>query len=201
MKGIRVALSAVATLALAGCASLQVGTDYDPQVSFAQLRTYNWTNQVDAGGNPAVNSTLVERRIQHAVDSTLGRMGYQRVTTGTPDFRVAYRIVAERKTTVDPGYGYGAYGYRSYYGRGYLGHGHLGRSHFGHGYGPYYGSSRVREYVRATLVLDIVDAQTNEIIWRGWATGRLDHNPRPAAVQKYVNEAVRKILAAFPPTE
>ena len=209
MKTIRVALSAVATLALAGCASLQVRTDYDPQVSFAQLRTYDLTNQVDAGGNPAVNNPFVERRIHLAVDSTLERMGYQRVTTGTPDFRVAYRIVAERKTTVDPGYGYRAYGYGSYYGHGYLGHGyfghrsfghgHFGRSHFGLGYDPYFGASRVREYTQARLVLDVLDARTDELIWRGSATKSLDDDPTPEAIHKYVKAAVEKILEKFPP--
>ncbi len=212
MKRIRLALSSFAVLTLAACASLQVRTDYDPQASFAQLRTYNWSNQTaDAGQDPAVNSTLVERRIRHAVDSTLGRMGYQRVTTGTTDFRVAYRIVAERKTTVDPGYGYGAgaYGYRSYYGRGYLGRGHFGhgtfgrgyfgRSYLGLGYGPYYGSSRVREYTRAKMVLDVLDARTDELIWRGWATKSLEDNPTPEAVRKYVKAAVEKILEKFPP--
>ncbi len=209
MKRIRLALSSFAVLTLAACASLQVRTDFDPQASFAQLRTYNWSNQTaDAGQDPAVNSTLVERRIRHAVDSTLGRMGYQRVTTDTADFRVAYRIVTERKTTVDRGYGYGSYGYGSYYGGGFLGHGHFGhgffgrghfrRSHFGLGYGPYYGSSRVREYVQAKLVLDVVDAGTNELIWRGWATKSLEDNPTPEAIHKYVKAAVEKILEKFP---
>ena len=70
MKAIRVAL--FAPLALAGCASLQVRTDYDPRVSFAELRAYDWSNQtINVGGSPAVNSTLVEGRIQHAVDSKL----------------------------------------------------------------------------------------------------------------------------------
>ncbi len=210
MKRIRLALSSFAVLTLAACASLQVRTDFDPQASFAQLRTYNWSNQTaDAGQDPAVNSPLVERRIRHAVDSTLGRMGYQRVTTDTADFRVAYRIVTERKTTVDRGYGYGSYGYGSYYGGGFLGHGHFGhgffgrghfrRSHFGLGYGPYYGSGRVREYTRAQLVLDVVDAQTDELIWRGWATKSLEDNPTPEAVRKYVKAAVEKILERFPP--
>ncbi len=207
MNMIRIALSSFAVLGLAGCASLQVRTDYDAQASFAQLRTYNWINQpVGVGGDPALSGSLVERRIQHAVDSTLGRMGYQRVTTGTPDFRLTYRIAAERTTRVDPGY---SYGYGSYYGRGYLGHGHFGhgsfghsnfgRSHFGLGYSRYYGSSRVREYTRATLVLDVVDTRTNELIWRGWAEKTLAHNPKPQAVQKYVSEAVAKILEEFPP--
>ncbi len=210
MKRIRLALSSFAVLTLGACASLQVRTDYDPQASFAQLRTYNSSNQTaDAGQHPAVNSPLVERRVRRAVDSTLGRMGYQRVTTDTADFRVTYRILTERKTTVDRGYGYGSYGYGSYYGGGYLGHGHFGhgffgrghfgRSYFGLGYSPYYGSSRVREYVQAKLVLDVVDARTDELIWRGWATKSLEDNPTPEAVRKYVKAAVEKILERFPP--
>ncbi len=206
MKAIHIAL--FAPLALAGCASLQVRTDYDPQVSFAELRAYDWSNQtINAGGNPAVNSTLVERRIQRAVDSTLGRMGYERVTTATPDFRVTYQIYTELKWRVNPGYGYGSYGYGGY---GHFGHGSFGHRGFGHGhsgfgyghsgfgYGSSYGSSLVYEYVETTLVLDVADARTNELIWRGWATGALDQNPTPNEVQKFVSEAVEKILEEFP---
>ncbi len=202
MKAIHIAL--FAPLALAGCASLQVRTDYDPRVSFAELRAYDWSNQtINAGGNPAVNSTLVEGRIQRAVDSTLGRMGYERVTTATPDFRVTYQIVTELKWRVNPGYGYGSYGYGPYsgyghFGRGFFGHRGFGHGHSGFGYGSSYGSSLVREYVETTLVLDVSDARTNELIWRGWATGALDQNPTPDAVQKFVNEAVAKILEEFP---
>ncbi len=199
MKAIHVAL--FAPLALAGCASLQVRTDYDPRVSFAELRAYDWSNQtINVGGNPAVNSTLVEGRIQHAVDGTLGRMGYERVTTATPDFRVTYQIVTEQKWRVNPGYGYGSYGYGGYghFGHGSFGRRGFGRGGFGFGYGSSYGSSLVYEYIATTLVLDVSDARTNELIWRGWATGALDQNPTPDEVQKFVSEAVEKILEEFP---
>ncbi len=199
MKAIRVAL--FAPLALAGCASLQVRTDYDPRVSFAELGAYDWSNQtINVGGSPAVNSTLVEGRIQHAVDGTLGRMGYERVTTATPDFRVSYQIVTELKTRVNPGYGYGSYGYGGYghFGHGSFGHRGFGHGHSGFGYGSSYGSSLVYEYIATTLVLDVSDARTNELIWRGWATGALDENPTPDEVQKFVSEAVEKILEEFP---
>ncbi len=120
MKTIRAALSAVAVLTVTGCASLQVRTDSDPQASFGQLRTYDWNAQtVHAFGHPAVNSPLVEQRIRQAVDSTLRHMGYQRVTTGAPDFHVRYSIVAEPKTRVDPGSGYSGYGYGGYGHRGF----------------------------------------------------------------------------------
>ncbi len=209
MTAIRAALSLVSVLGFAGCASLRVQTDYDAQASFAQLGTYSWIDQtVQVGGNPAVNSTLVERRIRDAVDNALGRMGYRKVTTDSSDFRVAYSIVSEQRSAVDAGYGYGTYGYGSRLGyrrrgHGHFGHGRFGRGRFGHGYDPYYdpyyGSSTVREYVEATLVLDVVDALTNQLIWRGWATARLDHDPKPKAVSEYIQAAVGKILEEFPP--
>jgi hypothetical protein len=179
---------------------MQIRTDYDDQVSFSQLRTYDWVNEEAAGGDqPAINSPLVNRRIRHAVDSALAALGYERITTGTPDFQVANRIVAKEETKVYPSYGYGGYGYGSYYGYGGFGR-RFGR-YRGLGYGgysPYYGSGRVRNYVRGTVVLDVVDARTNELIWRGWASESLSDNPEPDRVQRYVNAAVQKILAEFP---
>ena len=207
MKNIRAALSLVSVLGFAGCTSLRVQTDYDAQASFAQLGTYSWIDQAagDGGRNPAVNSTLVEQRIRDAVDSTLGFLGYGKMAPANADFHVAYSIASEQRSRVDAGYGYGSYGSYGYSSRlryRYGGRG-LGFGRFGRGYDPYYlpyyGSSTVREYLEATLVLDIIDAQTNRIIWRGWATDKLDRDPKPEAVAAYVQAAVGKILEKFPP--
>ena len=202
MNASRATLSSFAVLALAGCATMQVRTDYDREASFGQLRTYTWIDRdADAGGNAALHSPLLDKRIRSAVDSTLASRGYHRVTSGTPDFRVASRVVAEQRSTVKPFYGYGgSYGYGyPYFGYGRFGRGHHGHRRFGHlSYGRYYGSGIVRDYLQGTLVLDIVDARTDELIWRGWAEDALDDNPRPEKVQMYVNEAVEKILENFP---
>lgn len=177
----RAALGAVAVLAIGACAPMQVRTDYDPQMSFSQYRTYSWIAQDQAvEGDPAVNSPLVARRIRHAVDSALASMGYQQVTSGTPDFRVAYLVASGEK--VQDGIYYGHGGYRG-------GHGRHGGGYPGYSY----------EYLEGTLVLDIVDARTNDLVWRGWAKDALHDNPKPENVQKYVNEAVANILKSFPP--
>ncbi len=188
----RATWSSAVVLVLAGCASLQVRTDYDQQASFAPLSTYDWNGgEVDAGNNPAVNSPLLGKHIRGAVEGELDRMGYRKVTSGTPDFRIAYRVVAEEES-----YGYGgSYGYgRSYY-PGRYGFRFFGGGHFspygyggysGAGYG-YAGAGRVREYLRGTLVLDITDARTGEVIWRGWASKSLHQDPRPEKVRMYVD--------------
>lgn len=202
--------SSAAAVVFAGCATLQVRTDYDQRASFTPLSTYEWVDQgvdqgVDNGRNPAMNSPLLGRHIRDAVDDELGRMGYRKAASGTPDFRIAYRVIAEERARANS-YGYGAgYGYSSYY-RGFYGFRFYGRRHFrpyyGYGYsgGGYGGGGYVREYLRGTLVLDIIDVRKDELIWRGWATKSLDADPRPEKVRMYVDEAVAEILEEFPPT-
>ena len=238
MKTSHATLSSFAVLVLAGCATLQVETDYDPEMSVTQLSTYDWVDQeANASGVPAVDSPLLKRHIREAVESELGRMGYHKVTSDapelrgfgegefggigspkvlsdTPDFRIAYSLVAEEKSRVDGSYGYGGYGlYGGYSGAyGYSGsryRGSFGLSLYGGRYlRPYYGSyygypgggyaGRVREYLEGTLVLDIIDVRTEEVIFRGWATKSLDSNPSPKQVRVYVIEAVEEILEDFP---
>ncbi len=215
---LRNVLSSFVLLAIAGCASLQVRMDYDELASFAELRTYDWVDQgvyepvaVDNGdgystnGNgsgsaePAIHSPILERRIRGEIDSELARLGYRRDTSGAPDFRVAFKVLTEKETDTYSG-GYGGF-YSPYsFGHGHFGHGGFGHGGFGHfGLSPYYGPAIVRQYVQGTLVLDIVDGRTNELIWRGWATDRLDDDPKPKQVRHYVTAAVQKILEEFPP--
>ena len=112
MNASHATLSFFAVIALAGCTTMQVRTDYDPQVSFTQLSTYDWGDgEADASADPAVNSPLLERHIQDAVEGELGRMGYRKVTSDTPDFRIVYRVTAEEKSRIDGSPGYGSYGY------------------------------------------------------------------------------------------
>ncbi len=207
----RAAWSSAAVLVLAGCASLQVRTDYDQQASFAPLSTYDWNGgEVDAGNNPAVNSPLLGKHIRGAVEGELDRMGYRKVTSGTPDFRIAYQVVAQERARAIGSYGYaGSYGYGRSFFRGHYGFGHHGFRRYGGGYfspysygylgAGYGGAGRVREYLRGTLVLDITDVRTGELIWRGWASKSLHSDPRPEKVRMYVDEAVAEMLADFPP--
>ena len=56
------------------------------------------------------------------------------------------------------------------------------------------------EYEAGTLVLDIVDARTNRVIWRGWAQdtveGVLDNED---AMARQINVAITRMLARLPP--
>jgi hypothetical protein len=55
----------------------------------------------------------------------------------------------------------------------------------------------VQFYDEGTLVIDIVDKKTNEMVWRGAATGVLSDNP--GQDEQKVAEVVGAILAKYPP--
>ena len=220
MKSTHVVATTILLLSASACASLPVVTDYDQLASFGRLRTYSWSaGSAETSANPAFSSPWLDRRIRHAVDSVLGSMGFQSVHTDDADFRVSYDLTAEEKVDVSysgvGGYGYGGYGYGGYpygyggfygfggsYGsRGLRGFGGLygRRSYYGIGSSYGYAGGYAREYVESTLVIDVVDARTDEVIWRGWSNKDLGRNPKPDKINGYVTEAVAKILADFPP--
>jgi hypothetical protein len=102
------------------------------------------------------------------------------------------------------GYPYPYYGFRYPY---------FGYPYYGFGY-PYFAVTLpVYGYARrggapggalggaapGTLVVDVVDARTDELVWRGWAEGALWELPRPEQLDKYVAEVVAKLMKRFPP--
>ncbi len=67
--------------------------------------------------------------------------------------------------------------------------------------GTGYGWSGVdnRVYEEGTLVIDMVDPMTNNLIWRGTAMKTLEQNPSPERQTKNIADAVRAVLKNFPP--
>jgi len=71
-------------------------------------------------------------------------------------------------------------------------------SPWGYGYwgGFNYGYTEVRSYKEGTLVLDIVDAQTHQLVWVGTLEKEVRSvNPSGKRIQKVIN----KLLKNFPP--
>jgi hypothetical protein len=176
MKNPGVLLPLLAMLLLVGCSSgLTVNHDYDQQVDFAGYNSFQWV--------PSKNSSnsLLESRIEAAVVSELTRKKGLLQLTDNPDLYVIYHAGAEDKVDIQSyGYGYGAGRYGGAYGWG------------GGGISTY-------NYTEGTLIIDMIDASTKQLVWRGSATGVLDENPSPEKVTQNVNNAVAAILAQYPP--
>jgi hypothetical protein len=178
----------------AGCASLSVNHDFDPQFDFASVKSYDWMPVP----KKAKTDELTLKHIQYSVNNALQGKGL-RMSSDNPDVLVAVHGGKERKVDVQE-WGYG-YANHDYYGGGYGGPYHGRR-------GPYLDSPRSDfeyrrgvdryEYDVGTLVIDIVSADSKELIWRGTASGVIDPN---APSRDTIAHAVNKILERFPPNQ
>ncbi len=177
----------VAVFFLAGCSAFSVMSDYDRKYDFGTFQTYRWPVE-DEGirkGDVLVANPLVYKRVQSAVDQQLQAKGFRLTDSKHVDFIVyAHAGIKERKS------------YHHYFGMGGV-FGPYGW--YGPWWGPYGRYTYVNYYDEGTLVVDIIDAQTKDLAWRGAAT-RIIRGYRTAEdMQHDINEAAAKILEAFPP--
>jgi hypothetical protein len=156
-------------------------SDWDPGADMTGYRTYAWAQRTDAGReNARVYNAVTETRVKSAVNKALEARGYERVVAAAnPDFMVAWHGAIEGKvafTTVNRyyGYGWGWYGYGS-------------------------SSTRAEGWDEGTLVLDIVDAASNQLVWRGTAAGELQRDIPREERQARLDAGAERLLRTFPP--
>jgi hypothetical protein len=65
----------------------------------------------------------------------------------------------------------------------------------------HWGAIDLDEYIEGTLILDILDARTQQLLWRGTAEGGIPDKPTPEQIETMTNEAVNKLLNNFPPKQ
>ena len=180
MRCMRATVVLLVALALAGCARVTVTTDHDPSANFGALHTYAWRPGPQQGvGDPRFDSTLIDKRVRAAVDRVLASKGFRPAAPGTTaDFLVGYHAVVRQKTSVQTINRW--YGYRVGVWRG----------------GP---QTYAHDYDEGTLLIDVIDPATMQLLWRGSGTGVVDPQASPEKREQRINDAVDQILAGFPP--
>jgi hypothetical protein len=152
--------------------------DFDQQVNFADLKTFDWMPVPEKAG---INS-LVVQRVKNAVNAELKAKGLM-MTSNNPDFLIAQHLGKKDKVQVtDWGYDYGPHG-------GYWG-----------GYWGAAGGVSSYNYEEGSLILDFVDAKSKKMIWRGAAKAEVQNADTPEKSEKLINEAVKEILKKYPPS-
>jgi hypothetical protein len=178
MRALALSAALLSLALLAACSSYNVTYDYDVTASYGRFKTFDYyTSKKGTGGT----TSLMDKRVRAAVEQELRAKGFAMETQADPDFLVTYYpIVKNRKvrTTVRSGWGWG---YRPFYGGGGV------------------ATSSVRNYKEGTIVIEIVDFKSNQMIWQGAANGALTGLDNPEDANEVVSKAVRDILAKFPP--
>lgn len=187
--------AALLLLWLSACAPA-VTVEQRPGTNFANYRTYAWADtEVKTQGdqNPLLRSSIAQNTIQQAIEGELGKRGLRRVERN-PDFYLTTHVYVEEaeRTVMNPtplGAGF-AYPYAVRFRGGLL------PVNYGYWYSPaYYQTARTEQYREGTLVLDFIDAKTNNLVWRG---SMVDPVNDPARLGPQFAEAARDILEKFP---
>jgi hypothetical protein len=204
---------------LSGCTPYQVHTDYDREVSFSRLETFAWMDSArtrdEQSGNP-----FLERRVKRAVERTMTERGMTSTDAQSADLLVTAFVIgpsqADRRSTrsggltcgpsmsvwFGPRYPFG-FSRRSspwFFGGPYWqnpwGYACAYRIGYGYGWLPLYDSPGRR--LAGTLVIDILDTESHELLWRGSAEGALLDPRRSDQSQEEIDLIVREVLKKFP---
>lgn len=173
-----------AAVVMVACSQIPVSTDYDPDWRLPPAANYAWIKpKQKLVSDPLVDNDLFARRIQRAVDEQLAAKGLKAVASESQaNLLVSYYITHEEKIDIT-----------------------TFRSNFGyypcwHCWGPGYDTDvYVTEYTAGTLIIDIVDAKSKELVWRGIAERRVPSFKTPQERDAYVRETAAAIFRDFPP--
>jgi hypothetical protein len=184
MSRISAGIIVLAVLAAVGCSpKMEISTTYKPAdiQAISEYKTYSWL-PLPKAGDSRINNEFVAEHVVPEVDRILAEKGLRRDTTGTAEFKVGYIVTMQDITDVKS--------VNTYYGYEY---GYEGAS------GPGYTATYDVSYEKGSLIIDMVDIKSEQLIWRGTAQGKADPDSDPSKRQQRLEEAVQKILKEFPP--
>jgi Domain of unknown function (DUF4136) len=150
----------------------QVKTDYDRNANFGQYKTYSW-EQVKT------QDPLDADRVKSAVNAALSAKGWTLQDSGGDVSIVAIEMSHNQQTlnTFYDGFG-GGWRWRGF--------GGLGEA-----------TTTTETYKVGTLVVDLFDAKTKQLIWRGNSSDTLSNNSNKNI--QTLDKDVEKMFKQFPP--
>ena len=168
------ALIGMMALLASTASAQQVKTDYDRGANFAQYKTYSWEHVT-------TKDSLDVDRIKNAVNAALAAKGLTQVESGGDVSIVAMEITRNQQTlnTFYDGFG-GGWGWRRFGGGG-----------FGEA------TTTTQTYKVGTVVVDLFDTKTKQLIWRGASSDTLSNNSDKNI--KNLDKGVNKMFKNFPP--
>jgi hypothetical protein len=162
----------ICVLALPGCAARSVNSYIERGTDPSVYKRYGWgpAEQASTGDPRLDNNQIFRDRVQAAVEKQLATKGLEKATSELPDLLVHYHVSIEQQIDL--------------------------RQTDQSTPCP---DCRPFVYDAGTLVIDLVEARTNRLIWRGWSeenVGGVIDNQR--WMEERIDQTVTQILKRFP---
>ena len=153
-----------------------VNTDHDETYDFSTAKTVVW------GDCTPAKDELMQRRIVTAVAEQLKAKGFTIVESGSADLQLTTHVATETQKKQSGGnVGVSVHKSTSW---GSIGLG--GR-----------GNRRVHDVKYGTLLIDLRDTKTGDLVWRANASDTVEDNAQK--MEKKINAALDKAFKKFPP--
>jgi uncharacterized protein DUF4136 len=162
----------LAVLACSAMFAQDVTTNSMPGADFSKYHTYKWVS-IEGASYP---NQIVDTQIKSSVDAQLAAKGLTKTDSDTADLLIGYQV------SIDQQKQWNAYG--------------TGGLRWGGGMGT--ATSSVISI--GTLVLDMYDPTSKQLVWTGRATKTIEPNNSQEKKQKNLDKALAKLLKNYPPT-
>jgi hypothetical protein len=146
-----------------------IKTDHNHSADFSKYKTFTWIKE------PKTENPLMKERIVDAVNRELQAKGFRLVASGA-DLGISANTATKEEHTLDSFYG-GFPGWRWH--------------HY------WDGPVVVETYEVGTLVVDLFDTETKQVVW--WGTASDTVSDKPEKNTEHLNKAVEKMFKDFPP--
>jgi len=183
MKRIRLVAFLFAVVVLGSCSSTSVQTDYDHQVAFDRYSTFAWFEHAEDQPHAALNQ-IIDGRIRRAIAENAISKGFSQTAPDKASLLFTYYVSLNQQLRMyNTGWGYG-YGHR-----------------WGWGYGFWpgwnWGDGGVYAYHEGTIIVDVIDRENKQLVWRGVVTRALG---KKSSSDEKIRKAIDRVMHDFPPS-
>jgi hypothetical protein len=144
-----------------------------PGTDFSKYHTYKWV-LIAGASHP---NQIIDAEIKQSIDSQLSAKGLTKATGDKADLYIGYQTAVDQQ-------------------RQWTGYGMGGGWRWGGGMAQATSST----INIGTLVVDMYDPSTKQLVWTGTATNTLDPSSNQDKNEKNLNKAMTKLFKRFPPS-
>src|SRR5215469_8669488 len=152
--------------------SQDVRTNAMPGTDFSKYHTYKWVT-IQGASHP---NQIVDAEIKQSVDAQLAAKGLTKTDSDKVDLYVGYQTAVDQQKQWN-GYGEGG-GWR---------------------WGGGMATATSSTINVGTLVVDLYDPSTKQLVWSGTATKTIDPSSNQQKNEKNLNKAMAKLFKNYPP--
>jgi len=170
-KAVTLGAVAAALVVAAGCAPIRAHAFAESGTAFS-FRTYAWAieDAVPTGDPRLDNNRFFSERVRNSVERELDGRGFEKTERGSSDLLVHYHATITQEVEI------------------------ASTDRFDHCY-----NCGTSIYDAGTLVIDLVDAHTSRLIWRGWVENVDPVIDNQDWMEETIDRAVSQIMKKLPP--